>query len=217
MHAVIFDLDGTIVFSHPTHFAAYEKLFARFGVTWDYKEFNDIFAGTGAPSIIKMILERNGIYDFDLPALVQEKRNYFDEILSEKGFNIVPGFFDFLKKINARGLKKAIASGASKQNIISILKSIGIIDEFQEIVSGEEVSRPKPAPDIFLEAARKIEVAPGECLVIEDTEHGINAAKTAGMKCVALLTTLNREILTKAKPDWIAENYFSINFQCLNF
>ncbi len=210
MQAVIFDLDGTIVFSHPTHFAAYERLFKKFGIKWNYKEFNDIFAGTGAPAIIKLILERHGINKFDLPALVQEKRNYFDDILREKGFNVVPGFFDFLKKINERGLKKAIASGASKQNIITMLKSIGVIDEFQEIVSGEEVANPKPAPDIFLEAARRINTMPSECLVIEDTEHGINAAKSAGMKCIALLTTLNEEILKTANPDEIVENYFQI-------
>lgn len=210
MQAVIFDLDGTIVFSHPTHFAAYERLFKKFGIKWNYKEFNDIFAGTGAPSIIKLILERHKIKNFDLPALVQEKRNYFDEILREKGFNVVPGFFDFLKKINERGFKKAIASGASKQNIITMLESIGVIDEFQEIVSGEEVKSPKPAPDIFLEAARRIGVEPAQCLVIEDTEHGVNAAKSAGMKCIALLTTLNEEILKTANPDEIVKDYFEI-------
>ena len=91
-----------------------------------------------------------------------------------------------------------------------MLKSIGVIDEFQEIVSGEEVANPKPAPDIFLEAARRINTMPSECLVIEDTEHGINAAKSAGMKCIALLTTLNEEILKTANPDEIVENYFQI-------
>lgn len=210
MQAVIFDLDGTIVFSHPTHFAAYERLFKKFGIKWNYKEFNDIFAGTGAPSIIKLILERHGIKNFNLPELVQEKRNYFDEILAEKGFNVVPGFFDFLARINKLGLKKAIASGASRQNIIAMLKNIGVLDEFKEIVSGEEVANPKPAPDIFLEAARRIGVAPAQCLVIEDTEHGINAAKTAGMKCIALLTTLDEEILKTAKPDEIVEDYTEI-------
>lgn len=210
MQAVIFDLDGTIVFSHPTHFAAYERLFGRFGIKWNYREFNDIFAGTGAPSIIKLILERHGIKNLNLPELVQEKRNYFDEILAEKGFNIVPGFFDFLARINKLGLKKAIASGASKQNIIAMLKNIGVLDEFKEIVSGEEVPFPKPAPDIFLEAARRIDVAPSQCLVIEDTEHGINAAKAAGMKCIALLTTLKEEILKTAKPNKIVKNYTEI-------
>lgn len=210
MQAVIFDLDGTIVFSHPTHFAAYDRLFRKFGIKWNYQEFNDIFAGTGAPSIIKLILERHGIKNLDLPKLVQEKRNYFDEILVEKGLNIVPGFFDFLKRINKLGLKKAIASGSSKQNIIAILKSIGILDEFAEIVSGEEVAFPKPAPDIFLEAARRINITPAQCLVIEDTEHGVNAAKSAGMKCIALLTTLKKEVLETAEPDEIVKDYFEI-------
>lgn len=209
MKAIIFDLDGTIVFSHPTHFAAYEKLFGEFGISWTYREFNDVFAGTGAPKIIEDILTRNGIKKFDLQALVKRKRDIFNELLGKKSLMTVPGFFDFLETLRKQRVKKIIASGSNRENIRRMLENIGVSDDFPDVVSGEDVVRPKPAPDIFLEAARKIGVAPNECLVFEDTEHGILGAKAAGMQCIALTTTSSLTILKRAGPDKIIENYFS--------
>lgn len=208
--AVIFDLDGTIVFSHPTHFTAYERLFKDFGVTWTYEEFNKIFAGIGSPGIITKVLERNGIKDFDAKALAARKRDIFDEILKETKLQVVPGFFDFLEEINKRGLKKIIASGSHKINILNMLKNIGASAEFPLVVSGEEVANPKPAPDIYLEAARRIDVNPLKCLVLEDTEHGVNGAHMAGMKCVAFLSTLPKGMLEEAHADWIFNDYTEI-------
>lgn len=214
MEAVIFDLDGTIVFSHPTHFEAYEKLFGEFGITWTFEEFERVFAGTGAPAIIEQILARNGVREFDLPALVKKKRDIFNEILAHKKLEVVPGFFEFLTEVNRRGLKKIIASGSNKANIRAMLENIRVSEEFPQVVSGEEVAYPKPAPDIFLAAAKKINVDPAECLVIEDTDHGVKGALNAGMKCIALTTTLDAQTLKKSGANEIAKNYTEIN---LNF
>lgn len=210
MKAVIFDLDGTIVYSHPTHFAAYQKLFREFGIAWTYREFNDVFAGTGAPKIIENILTRNGIKDFDLPTLVKRKRDLFNEILEGKTLMTVPGFFKFLGEIKRRGLKRIIASGSNRANIRRMLENIGVSADFPKVVSGEDVDRPKPAPDIFLKAAAEIGVAPGECLVFEDTEHGVRGALAAGMKCIALTTTTPAEILKGAGADEVISNYFTV-------
>lgn len=213
MQAVIFDLDGTIVFSHPTHFAAYEKLFGEFGIKWTFEEFERVFAGTGAPAIIEQILKRNGVRGFDLPALVKKKRDIFNEILAQKKLEVVPGFFEFLAEVNRRGLKKIIASGSNKANIRSMLENIGVSHEFPQVVSGEEVAHPKPAPDIFLAAAQKIGAAPMECLVIEDTDHGVKGALNAGMKCIAFTTTLNLQILKASGANEIVKNYTEINLK----
>ncbi len=207
MQAVIFDLDGTIVDSHPTHFKAYEKLFGEFGIKWTYEEFNAVFAGMGARAIIQSLLTRHGVKDFDLDFLVQRKRDYFDDFLAHKKLGVVPGFFDFLREVNARGLKKIIASGSHTDNIWSMLRNIGAEKEFPLITSGEEVKNPKPAPDIFLLAAQKISIAPPQCLVMEDTIHGVAAAKAAGMKCIAL----SAEDLKKAHADWIFPDYTAID------
>lgn len=210
--AVIFDLDGTIVFSHPTHFAAYEKLFSHFGITWTFEEFNQVFAGTGAPKIIAEILGRNRVKDFKLEELVKKKRDLFQEILNGEKLRTVPGFFDFLAEINGLRLKKAIASGSNKDNIISMLSNIGALIEFPVIISGEEVARPKPSPDIFLLAAEKLKIDPSECLVIEDTDHGVIGAKKAGMKCIAFTTTIaDEKILLEAGADSICSNYEGID------
>lgn len=213
MQAVIFDLDGTIVDSHPTHFAAYEKLFGEFGITWTYEEFNAVFLGIGARAIIQSLLTRHGVKDFDLDFLVQRKRDFFDEFLAHKKLEVVPGFFDFLKEINTHGLKKIIASGSHTDNIWSMLRNIGADSEFAQITSVEEVKNPKPAPDIFLLAAQKISTAPAECLVIEDTVHGVGGAKAAGMKCIALTTTTSAEKLKESDADWIFPDYTQISFK----
>lgn len=207
MKAIIFDLDGTIVFSHPTHFAAYEELFVEFGIKWNYEEFNAVFAGTGAPVIIRNILTRHGITDFDLNALVKKKRDIFNKILSDNKLKTVPGFFEFIKTINERGIKKIIASGSNRENIKHMLINIGAEKEFPIIVSGEDVNNPKPAPDIFLAAAEKIGITPRQCTVIEDTTHGVIGAKAAHMKCIALTTTCYRNVLAEAGADMIVENY----------
>lgn len=207
MQAVIFDLDGTIVFSHPTHFEAYQKLFSVFGITWTYEEFNSVFAGTGAPAIIRNILERNGITNFDLPSLVNKKRDIFNELMRTGHLQVVPGFYEFLEEINRRGLKKTIASGSHTENIRAMLANIGVADEFPIIVSGAEVALPKPAPDIFLLAAEKIGVSAAECLVLEDTTHGVIAAKLAGMMCYAFTTTTPAEKLRDAGADKIFADY----------
>lgn len=205
--AVIFDLDGTIVFSHPTHFVAYEKLFAEFGIIWSYREFNDLFAGIGARAIIHTILTRHGVEHFDLDALVTKKRDIFNELLSHKKLQTVPGFFAFLEEVKRGNLKKTIASGSHTENIHSMLKNIGVDSDFPVITSGEEVPHPKPAPDIFIKAAEKLAASPDTCLVIEDTTHGVLAAKLAGMKCIALKTTTEAERLLEAGADMLAEDY----------
>lgn len=205
--AIIFDLDGTIVFSHPTHFAAYEKLFAELGITWSYREFNDMFAGIGARAIIHTILTRHDVEKFDLDALVNKKRDMFNELLSHKKLETVPGFFAFLEEVKRRDFKKTIASGSHTENIRAMLRNIGVDGDFPIITSGEEVPHPKPAPDIFLKAAEKLGVKPAECLVFEDTTHGVRAAKLAGMRCIALKTTTEAERLQEAGADMLAEDY----------
>ncbi|MEK9132140.1 MAG: HAD family phosphatase [Patescibacteria group bacterium] len=216
MRSIVFDLDGTIVFSHPVHFAAYEKLFKEFGINWTYDEFNDVFAGTGAPGIITAILTHNGVKNFDATELAKKKRAYFADFLTKMKLEVVPGFFDFIKEINRRGLKKIIASGSHKEDIVRMLDNIGALDEFPEIVTGYDVPMSKPAPDIFLEAARRLGVPVGECLVLEDTIHGVHAAKSAGMKCIAFLTTTPAEILKNAGADFILENYTKITPEFLD-
>lgn len=215
MKAVIFDLDGTIVFSHPIHFAAYEELFGRFGIKWSFEEFEKVFAGTGAPMIIQTILARHGIKDFDLKKLVTDKKDIFNKLLEKQQLKTVPGFFQFLSNVNMKGLRKIIASGSNKANILHMLKAIGAEEEFPEVISGEEVSNPKPAPDIFLAAAEKIAVPPAECIVFEDTQHGIRGAIAAGMKCVALTTTETPDILEKAGAYKIATDYTEIDLNSL--
>lgn len=206
-YSVLFDLDGTIVFSHPIHYKAYEQILKDFGVGWEYNEFCDIFAGTGAPAIFQKLMARHSITEFDLDALVTRKKDLFNELLESEKIPTVPGFEDFLADLKLAQVKRAIASGSHTDNIHAILKNLQLTEDFPHIVGGNNIVRHKPAPDSFLVAANKLEVHPRDCLVIEDTDVGVLAAKAAGMKCVALLTTSSPERLQRAGADWIAKDY----------
>ncbi|MBI2638986.1 HAD family phosphatase [Candidatus Peregrinibacteria bacterium] len=211
MQAVIFDLDGTIVFSHPTHFKAYEKLFGEFGITWTFEEFERVFAGTGAPKIIFDILTRSGVRDFDINALVAKKRDIFNQLMAGQRLAVVPGFFEFLGELKQRGIKKIIASGSTTSNIHAMLANIDVLEDFPQVVSTvDDVPIPKPAPDIFLAASAILGVEPRDCLVLEDTTHGVKAAKKAGMKCIAFTTTTDAEALRAAGADLVTADYRGI-------
>lgn len=206
--AIIFDLDGTIVYSHPIHFEAYFRLFEEFGIRWNFEEFNNLFAGTGARFIIDKVLRENNIADFDLETLVRRKRDMFDELVGEKPLTTVRGFFDFLTRINGSNLPRAIASGSHYNNIVTMIRNIGVLSDFPILVSAQDIARPKPAPDVFLKAAEELGVLPSECLVIEDTDFGILAAKRAGMRAIGLTTTTDdREKLVRAGADEIVDDY----------
>jgi HAD superfamily hydrolase (TIGR01509 family) len=114
----------------------------------------------------------------------------------------LPGVFSFLDSCRARHLKTAVASSADAVKVEGNLHEIGLPpDTFDVVVNGSQVERKKPAPDIFLTAAKRLDLAPVACLVVEDAVAGVAAAKAAGSRCLALTTSFPAERLTAA--DWI--------------
>lgn len=214
MKAVIFDMDGTIVLSHPVHFEAYKKFFEGFGINWTYEEFEKKFMIQGASSIIRSVLKEHRINpdNKNIDKLRAKKINTFNSLVTKQPPAVVKGFFEFLEKVNERGLQKAVASGSHMKNLKKILDAIGVRREFPILVSSaDEDIAPKPAPDIFLRTAKLLGIAPADCVVIEDTIFGIKAAKAAGMKCIAFTTTNpNAEELRRAGADEVATDYNNI-------
>lgn len=143
----------------------------------------------------------------------------------------LPGAIEFVHNCRKQGLKTALTTSASQTEMMTTLEAIGIINmemrseqiglaaaieaaarnkAFDAMVNSLDVERPKPAPDLFLEAAFRIEEEPGSCWVIEESPDGIKAAKTAGMNCLALLTTFPEDQIKAAGPDKIAKDLCSI-------
>lgn len=218
MKGIIFDLDGTIVLSEPLHYEAFCEIFKKFGVAWEYDEFIKNYAGTGSYNIIPKVLQSRGIKDFDTEALVAEKKQIFQRLLETKKLLVVPGFFEFLAEIKKRGLRKIIASGTNSDNVRKMLENAGILHEFPEIISGEDIKNAKPDPEIFLIAMSKLGFSkPEDCVVLEDSGAGVKAAKTGGFYCIAFTTTTEKSILEKLGADLIVKDYTEISSSYLDF
>ena len=180
--ATIFDMDGVIIDSEPIHLNADKMTLKYFGINVPDEELNNYVGVSNAT----MWAELRPKYKFPFSSeelnkkTVENKNNLFGNMKLE----LIPGIFELLSELRNDNIKIGLASSSTKVFIEMILNNLKIINFFDAIVSGEEVKNGKPAPDIFLKAAELLDIAPNECLVIEDSEHGVEAAKAAGMKCI---------------------------------
>ena len=179
MKAVIFDMDGVLVDSQPYHFKADIDTMAEYGVIKDQK-FYEAFAGTLTDNRMRTLRDMFGL---DVPAeeLIEKREKMILDIMANEDIKPVSGIPELLRSIKALGLKTAVASSSGIELIKLVLDRLGIAVYFDSITSGNDVKRGKPSPDIFLLAAERIGAEPSECLVVEDSENGVRAAKAAGM------------------------------------
>lgn len=177
--ALIFDCDGTLVDSMPAHYAAWLATLGPLGITLTEERFYRL-AGTPTDRIAA-ILTREHQVDAD-PAEVsrQKESNYLNQLHMLRPIDpVVQVVRDHL------GVKPmAVASGGFRRVVTRQLEHVGLGDAFQALVTAEDTARHKPEPDVFLEAARRLGVPPGECCVYEDADLGVEAARRAGMACV---------------------------------
>jgi len=121
-----------------------------------------------------------------------------DLVAREGGMSEIPGAVDFVRMSRSSGLRLAVASSASAPNVRLALGTLGLLDQFDAVVTSADVTLGKPAPDPYVEAARRLGVRPGDAIVFEDTIFGIAAAHAAGARCVGVATTLTRDQLSEA-------------------
>jgi HAD superfamily hydrolase (TIGR01509 family) len=173
---LIFDCDGTLVDSMPLHIKAWEHALTQAGAVWDYDFF---FSKNGMPGedIVELY---NQHFDIKLHPLkiVCAKEKYFRN--HRKDFLPIQPVLDIVLRYKEK-LPMAVASGSSRENVDIQLDALGIRTLFKAIVTADDDVKPKPAPDIFLEAAKLIDISPEYCQVFEDGDLGLEAAKKAGM------------------------------------
>ena len=206
--AVIFDMDGVLVDSQPYHFKADIDTMAEYGVIKDQK-FYESFAGTLTADRMRTLKEMFGL---DVP--VEEmtiKREYMIlDIMGKEDIKPVLGIPEFLRSIKEKGLTTAVASSSDYKLINLILDRLKIAKYFDSVTSGSDVKRGKPSPDVFLLAAERIGIEPAECLVVEDSENGVKAAKAAGMKALGYINpTSGKQDLSLA--DFITDDFKKIS------
>jgi HAD superfamily hydrolase (TIGR01509 family) len=202
MKAIIFDMDGVLTDSEPLINAAAVAMFRERGLVVSPEDFLP-FVGTGENRYIGGVAEK---HRFPLDLALAKKRTYeiYLELVPHQ-LRAFPGATDLVRDCQRAGLKIAVASSADRIKIEANLRQIGLPPEaWDTIVSAEDATHKKPAPDLFLAAARKLGLTPAECVVIEDAVNGIQAAKAAGMRCVAVAQTFSADQLGAAdllRPD----------------
>jgi HAD superfamily hydrolase (TIGR01509 family) len=187
--AVIFDMDGVLTDSEPLHDEATQALLAECGVTWAPAR-GDPFIGLTTLESFTAICSRLALpHDpHDLEARYTAR---VLPLLRERA-SPLPGVPYVLFALQRGGLRMALASSSRPEVIEATLHALGVRSVFEVVVSGTEVPRGKPAPDVFLEAAKRLGVAPAACVVVEDSERGVRAARAAGMRCVAVPCSATR-------------------------
>lgn len=196
IRAVIFDMDGVLTDSEPLICAAAVAMFKEKGLEVRPEDFRP-FVGAGENRYIGGVAEK---YGFPLDILSAKKRTYEIYLdLVPKHLRAFPGAQSLVHSCRRAGLKIALASSADAIKINANLREIGLPPEqWDAVVTGEDVERRKPEPDIFLYAAQKLAISPSQCVVVEDAVNGVEAAKAAGMRCVAVAQTFPAELLKEA-------------------
>lgn len=180
--AVIFDMDGVILDSEPLHQELEAQMFRELGAVISQAEARE-YIGVNSFEMWRVIRERHSI-SASVEELVRLERDRYRAIMNNGGVPFVPGVLDLIRHLAGCGARLAVASSAPLEQIDHALAATGVESLFRARVSGDEVPRSKPDPDIFLQAAKKLGVNPSECVVIEDAPHGVTAARSAGMLCI---------------------------------
>ena len=184
--ACIFDLDGVLVDTAKYHFEAWKRLADELGITITAED-NEKLKGVGRLESLDIILSMGGIHldETKRVELAEKKNAWFVDYVNEmKAEEIFPGVLKLLTDLKKNNFRIALAS--SSKNAMTVIGKLGIKSWFEVIVDGNMIKNSKPDPEIFLTAAKKLGVQPEECVVIEDAEAGVEAAKRAGMKCVGI-------------------------------
>lgn len=213
LKGVLFDMDGVLVDSEEYIFEATRMMFAEHGIVVK-REDAFPFVGTGENNYITGIGKVNG-FEVDIERDKARTYQIYAEITHGK-LHALPGVKNFVEKCRQSGFKMAIASSADKVKILINLTEIGFPpDNFHAIVSGLDVEKKKPFPDIYIKAANLLELRPEECLVVEDAISGVRSGKAANCKCLALTTSFSAELLTEA--DWICNNLADVPKEAISW
>lgn len=207
IRAVIFDMDGVLTDSEPLINAAAIAMFKEKGLVVQPEDFLP-FVGTGEDRYIDGVAETHHIAH-DLPAAKARTYEIYLDLVP-KQLKAFPGAVELVRACRKAGLRVAVASSADRIKIEANLRQIGLPPQsWDAVVFGEEAQNKKPAPDLFLAAAAKLGLSPGQCVVVEDAINGIEAAKAAGIRCVAVAQTFPPDRLQQA--DLVRRNLLEVS------
>lgn len=206
IRAVIFDFDGVIADTEPIHYEAFRKVLLNFGLVLDKGSYYSDYLAYDDLTFFRTFLKDNKIEaDREFVDTLMHKKSVVTNKMLQADLRLFPGAGDLIRECSKR-FSIAIGSGALKQEIEIILKKFGLLNHFEIIVSAEDVGKCKPDPEVYMKVLSRLngskgvskELSAGHCVVIEDSVHGVTAAKSAGMRCVAVTNSFPEEDLKEA-------------------
>jgi beta-phosphoglucomutase family hydrolase len=209
--AVIFDLDGVIVESENAHIEAEKQTFLKYAVQISADELHK-YTGTTA-KVMFTELTRKYKLNTTLEEMFRQKESILFRLL-QKDAEPTKGIIKLLRKLKSKEIKLAIGSSSTKKQIRYVLSKLNIAQLFSAVVGAEDIIHSKPDPEIFLRAAAELNVNPSECLVVEDSQLGVEAAKRAHMKCVGYRnpSSGNQDL---SKADIITDDFSKLSITTL--
>ena len=203
---MIFDLDGVIVSTDDCHYLAWKRMADEEGIFFN-REINERLRGVSRMESLEIILERAAktYTDAEKAAMAKRKNDDYVELIGKlMPGDILPGAMEVLSALKARGIK--IAIGSSSRNTPIILRQIGLDQAFDAVADGNQITRSKPDPEVFLLAAKLLKLAPADCVVVEDADAGVEAALAGGMRALGVGSAS-----ANARATWRASSLQSVD------
>ena len=191
---LIFDLDGVLVDTVPAHFRAWCRMFDEYGYAFGTREYRRLVDGRTRFDGARAVMTEHS--DIEVRQAADKKNDYYVEMIERGEFQVFDTAVALVRQSQAIGLKLAAAS--SSANVRSVLEKANLMDAFTVVVGGDDVEKGKPSPDIFLAASDGLGLSVAECVVIEDSASGVEAAKRGGFTCIGLVHDDHAEELPNA-------------------
>lgn len=213
LKAVIFDMDGVIIDSEPMHARAAVLALQRFQVNINVDYCSRFIGSTTYYMCQEMVKE----FQLNIPPeeLLAANDEMKKALRASEGYPVIPYIIELMKDLHSHGLKLIIASSSPAEDIAYVMETLQIANYFEGYISGREVKHPKPAPDIFLAAAERLGVLPEECIVIEDSTNGVNAAAAAGITSIGFINP-NSGTHDLSKAAFLVEGFDEVDYDFVN-
>jgi beta-phosphoglucomutase len=212
IEGIVFDMDGVLIDSHPVHRVAWSKFLATVGRSVSDEGLSFILAGRRREEILRHFLG-------DLPESKIAEYGHQKDLFFEENFHdvkLIPGVREFLESLEIAGLKSAIATSASSARTLGTLRRLGLGEKFSTIVTGDDVDVGKPDPAVYRLVSRRMNLSPEKLLVFEDAPCGVEAAKSAGMRCIGVSTNGRAEMLLKCGAEAIVPDFVNFSVETLS-
>lgn len=191
---IIFDLDGVLVDTVPVHYSAWRRMFQEYGYEFGKQQYRDLVDGRPRFDGARAVMVKHS--DVEIRKAADKKNEYYIEAIDQGEFKVFPAAIELVRQSQNDGL--VLAAASSSANVRTVLKKAGLLGAFAVVVGGDDVKKGKPNPEIFLTAAEKLGLLVDECIVIEDSSSGVEAAKSGGFYCVGLQLEEHAEHLSGA-------------------